>query len=110
MLGERLDDAPAGVVDQDIELAEAFDREIDGRLRDRVLGQVAGVAFHLHPALGDQLVLRRFQRRGVEIGEHEVGAVARETIGDGIADALGGAGDDSNAVFKRFRHVSSLTE
>ena len=86
----RLEDA--GVVDQHVDAAVRG----QGARHQRVhVGLVAHVAVHVERAeFGGQ----RAAVRVVQIGDHDVGAFAREAPGAGLADALGAAGDDDDAA------------
>jgi hypothetical protein len=59
------------------------------------VGLVADVAVHVDPA---EFGCQRLARRVGQIGQHHVGAFAREAAGAGLADALGAAGDDDDAA------------
>ena len=58
---------------------------------------VADVAWHRDGGTGKRrvdLIGDLFTRIGFAAGHHHVGAVLGHAIGDGLADALGGPGDD----------------
>ena len=54
----------------------------------------------------------RFRRGGsahiVDVGHDDGGALGGETLGDGKADAAGGAGDDGNPVFQAHEGFSVM--
>jgi hypothetical protein len=84
----------AGVVDEDVEPAELVHRLGDDRVAMGFLAKVAGyrdraAALGLDdaPGLGGVVML-------AQIGNGDVGALAREQGGDRAADAAVGAGDD----------------
>ena len=92
-----------GVVDEDVELAEFLDGLLDRVLAEFGVGDIAGeenaaAAFLLDSLLGllGVLVL-------VEIGERDVGALAREEHRDRAADAGIAAGDQRHLVEKLLR-------
>jgi hypothetical protein len=80
----------AGVVDDDVELAERVDRRRDERLRHARLGQVAAV----HRRLARDLVsdLRREVR--VQVVDHDLRAVLGQQLSGGAADPARRAGHD----------------
>ena len=43
-------------------------------------------------------------RRQVEVGDRDLGALGGVDVGDLLADAAGGAGDDGDLVLKLFAH------
>jgi hypothetical protein len=82
----------AGVVDQHVDAAMRGQGARDQRVH---VGLVADVAVHVDPA---EFGCQRLARRVGQIGQHHVGAFAREAAGAGLADALGAAGDDDDAA------------
>ncbi len=91
-------DAAAGVVDEDVEAAEALTCEIDGLLRRALIGEIAGMAGDFGVELLAEMGAGLFQSGLVEVGKHELGAVPRQPLGDRKANALGGTGDDGNII------------
>jgi hypothetical protein len=49
---------------------------------------------------------RRLRRR--HVGDDDVGAVLREPLREGLADAVGGTGDDGDFSLVRFGHAVPL--
>ena len=98
LLGESLDDAAAGIVDEDVEAAEAFACEIDGLFRRALIREIAGMAGDLGAEFLAEMGTSLFQSGLVEVGKHQLGAVSRQSLGNRKANALGGTGDDGNIV------------
>jgi hypothetical protein len=55
-----------------------------------------------------QMRRRLLQSALVEIGQHELSAVARQPLGDRAPDALGGAGDDRDVILEFLVHRCHL--
>ena len=102
-LGHLLDGCEfvyAGIVDQDVELAERAHRRLDQPMSLGCLGDV--------PLHGDGLASVRRDRSddGVRaslarrIVDHDGCAVLRQRLGDGRADTLRGTGDDRDLTLK----------
>ena len=97
----------AGVVDQDVELAEGLDGGVDDGLRVGGLGDVSVDGDGLAAGLGDGV------DDGVGAGlaggvvDDDGGARGGEGLGDGGSDALGGAGNDGDFSCK-FAHLNLL--
>ncbi len=88
-----LSDVGAGVVDQDVEPAEAVHRGLDHRLAGRLLGEVALDGRGLHAQAGE-----RFDGGGVlggiAAGHHHPGTALRQPAGHAEADAAIATGHD----------------
>ena len=80
----------AGVVDDDVDLAELVDGLLDELVGDAVLGQVAGEDGGLAGDLGRGLL----GDVAVEVVDQDLGALLGEQLCGGAADAAGRAGDD----------------
>ena len=80
----------AGVVDEDVEPAEALDRQGDGVVRDALVGRIADYG-------RDVVGLEVADGVGAVGDDHARAALAQE-LGGGSADAAGGAGDDGDAA------------
>src|SRR4029453_13386307 len=104
MLGERLDDAASGIVDENVEPAKTFAGEIDGPFRGVLPGEIAAMVCDLGPELLLQMRGCILQPALVEVGQHELCAVPGQSLSNCEADALCGAGDDRNVVFKFLVH------
>jgi hypothetical protein len=89
LVGHRV----AGVVDQDVEPAEGADRPLDEALHVAVDGHVRLVEFG-RAAGGDDLVGDARAAGPVDVVDDEVRALLGETLGDALAEARSGAGDD----------------
>ena len=93
---QRLGDREACVVDDQVDAAEGEERRVDGRLHGGRVGDVA------RDADGDvgaaQLGGGSGGGGGVEVGDHDAGAVGGEPGGRGLADAAGPAGDQGDAA------------
>ncbi len=93
-LPDRLVDAgDAGIVDEDVDLAERRQRRIarlfnGGGVGDVDLEDSGLAADRLHRFLG---------QRGVKVPDRNLGAGGGEALGDGAAKALRAAGDDCDA-------------
>ena len=96
---QRLDDADAGVVHQHVEAAEAIEDGGDRGLPVGLAGHVEGDEHRLGAGLG-QFGRERLAAFPVDIGECDRRAFCRERAGRGLADALGGAGDERDAAFQ----------
>ena len=87
----------AGIGAQDVDAAEGRLRRLDkalhlipvGDVAKMHLGGAAGIADFFHRRLGGFRAARR---------DHDLGALRGENLGDALADALGGAGDDGGAA------------
>ena len=98
----------AGVVDEDVDLAEALDR-----LRDqaRALVLLAGVGGDAEDAVGAVLLGDRLGHGGDPFGlarrEDDAGAVGGESARDGLADAAASARDEADLALEgdARRHV-----
>jgi hypothetical protein len=88
-----------GVVDQDIDLAEASDGVGDQLFDLLGLAGVTGKGDGLAAACVD-LFGDAGQAVDLARGEDDLGAMAGETLGDGLTDATAGAGDDGNFAGK----------
>ena len=95
--------ANAGIGAQDVDAAEGRLRRLDkalhlipvGDVAKMHLGGAAGIADFFHRRLGGFRAARR---------DHDLGALRGENLGDTLADALGGAGDDGGAAGNGCRH------
>ena len=96
----------AGVVHDDVAVAEGIDRRLDDAVAEVGLGDVA-VAGHRLAAhlldLGDGLLRRRL----VDVVDHHLGAVAHQAQRDLPADAATRAGDDRHLAI-HLTHLTSL--
>ena len=108
MLGKCLDDAAAGIVDENIELAEAVDCEIDSSFSVKLIREIASLACDICAEGFAQMRRCFFQSTLVEIGQYELGAVARQAFGNRKPDALGGTGDDRDVVLQFLVHRCHL--
>ena len=93
----------AGIVDEDVELAELAHRFFDRALAEVLVADVAGnrdrpAAFLLDDGLGEGGIIMLAQ-----IDDGDVGAFAREQGGDRAADAAVGAGDQRDLVLEAVR-------
>jgi hypothetical protein len=87
----------AGVVDQQVDLAEARRRTLEAGLDADLRAQVERGRDDL--AAGDGGIgQRRLEHGGVELGQRQVVALARQRNGDGAAESGRGAGDESRSV------------
>ena len=94
----------AGVRDHDVEPAVLLHRIVHQRCYLARIADVAGhemgfAAGELEP-VGGLLALA-----GFDVGEHHLGALLDEALGDGEADPLRGSGDDGDLVLEL--HVAS---
>ncbi len=89
----------AGIVDQDVDAAEAAGRGQDHALAKRLLPQVAGEVVGV-----EVLALERGGEIGAillaAVGEQHPRALAREQLDQRLADAADAAGDDHVLVFE----------
>ena len=105
-LEQRLGDRQAGVVDDEVDPAERQSRGVDrglhgvgvgdvGHDRDRPV-RAADPRGHLLRALG------------VQVGDHDARALGAEPLGDRLADARAGAGDQGHPSGERLRRRHPL--
>ena len=90
---EQAQGPDAGVVDEDIQTAEAALRGLDRRRADGRVGDVAGDALRPAPCGGD-LGGQFFESFPAAGGDYHLGPLPGEFPGDFPADAAGGPGDD----------------
>jgi hypothetical protein len=91
----------AGVVDQDVDAAQAVHRGLHHGVDLLGLGHVGAVVADLDAELLCQPGTQRLDLRGVaEAVEHQVGAGTAERACDTQADAAGRAGDDGSLAFQ----------
>src|SRR5262249_1560810 len=88
-----VDAGDAGIVDEDVDLAERLQRIVAGLLDGGAVGHVDlkcghRVADGLRGLVGKRLVV---------IPDRDFGAGSHKTLGDGLANTLGAAGDDGGA-------------
>ncbi len=113
--GERVgleDEAVADdrrVVDDDVEPAEALDRERDGggggRWTRDALGEGGGaLAQALRQRLRDRGIAAAAVDRGAEIGDDDRRALRVQQLDDGAADAAAAAGDERDAAVEGAAH------
>ena len=100
-LDARLGDRPeraadAGVVEQDVEPAEALDGGADQRLDVVLLGDVG--AQEQQPVRVGDLVDEALAVVGVEVADDDAGALGEEAQHRRPADAAGTTGDDGDPV------------
>ncbi len=79
----------AGIVDRDVEIAEALDRQLDEPFGQGLVGDVAGN----DRAIGLDLAGRPVERGGIEVGEDEAGASGGEPLSRPAAEAARRTGD-----------------
>ena len=87
----------AGVVHQDVHMAEFFSGKGHHGLDFGGLAHVGAVVGHLGAKRGDFLLRRLGVAKTVE---HDVGALGGQRFGDAQADAAGGAGDEGGFIFQ----------
>ena len=97
---DRRHELDAGVVDEDVDLAERLERLRTCR-RSRGLGHVGAVIATLTPCSEPILAAPRDLLGLAEAVEHDVGAGRGERPGDAEADAAGRAGDQGNLALER---------
>ena len=98
-------DRPAGVVDQDVDGAEARLGR-GGRGRHRVhVAHVGGHGQHAHAGGGVDLLGRLLQRVLAAREQDDVHALVGEPARDVLADALAGTGDERDAAFESKFHA-----
>ncbi len=98
----------AGIVHQDVEIAERFDRGVDEALCTLPVGDVVGVDDRLAAEgldLCDDLLGRRLVRTvavvgATEVVDHDARAFAREEQSVFAPDAASGAGDDRDSAIE----------
>ena len=100
-IDEVVADRDAGIADEHVEAAEAFERALEGGVDGIGIGDI--------DALGREL--GKLRRHGGEpppalAPDADLGAVGEEALGDGGADAGGAAGDD-HALAHEIGHVPS---
>src|SRR5262249_48624888 len=98
----------AGIVDEDIEPFEVRQRspnEAIGKARFRD----AAIDRNRLAARGLDLGGNRIARRGIEIVDHELRALARELQRNGAANAAAGAGDECDFSLQFGHWIPSLT-
>ena len=86
----------AGVVQQDVEPAEACDRRVHAGLGEGACGDVARHEVRRRAEFGRQCGARRL----VAVGEHHACALQDEAAHTGRTDAVGAAGDQGNAILQ----------
>ena len=93
----------AGVVDQDVEAAEAVEGGLGELLGDRPVGHAAGDS-----RSGVANVAHHFSDQ-VRLGavHHHLGAFGGERLGEAAAESTGGARHDGDLVFKQHRFPPS---
>ncbi|MNS70132.1 hypothetical protein D3C72_1034710 [compost metagenome] len=94
-----------GVADQDVDLAEGGGRLVRQTLQVFLGGDVGGDGDGAALAVpGVDRAGDLFARPGLARGDDDAGAVLGQTLGYGLADALGRAGDDGDlaAQIKQF--------
>ena len=107
LVGGLLDDAVpavAGIVDDDVESAEAIESGGDEGVGERGFGEIAGDGGNLPAAAGER-PLRLGQGRLFQIVQQHRRARVRELGRDGAADAAAGAGDQGSLAFEREAHA-----
>ena len=96
---DRLDDLDAGIGNEDIDLAELPDDLGDTAIDFRLVGDIHGHADRLAAGVGDFLC-RGLRAGQVEIGNRDRRAILRIDLGDALANAAGGAGDQGDLAFE----------
>jgi hypothetical protein len=109
VLQERRAVDDAGVVDMNVQSAEALHRMVDGGLCGSGISDIERLEHGSPPVAregGDGL------DGGIRIGigHHHACALGCEAFGDRPADALGGSGDESDLVFEASCHAMSSEE
>jgi hypothetical protein len=109
--GARVDAAHAGGVDGQIEPAEAAHRGVD-HLGDVVGAPHVGVHGDGRAAGLAHEAQRLAEHRGLDVGDDERGAAARQRQRGGAADARGAAGDhgDLPGEFLRLQHGADASD
>jgi hypothetical protein len=94
---ERLTGVDAGIIDQNVDLAELLDGGIDCRSDLRgvadIAGEVLGPASRRAYGLGHRPI-----SAGIPIQQKNASPLRGEQPGDGLADSCGGAGDEGGLV------------
>ena len=85
------------VVDEDVDAAELVERRGGERIAARFVGDVGAHEMAVH------LARHRLALVGVELGDHDPGALLGEALRVGAAEALAGAGDDRHLVAQSHR-------
>ena len=104
MLVRRRADPNAGVVDQHVEPAEALAVAADHLEHAFLLAQVGDHGLHLEASLA-QLLRGLFERVGLACADRQGVALFAQHIGQGVADAARGSGDDRGTLGHR-RHLT----
>ena len=94
-LGDRTGDA--GVVDEDVDLAERGDRLVPGRARPGPSRATSTPTAMTLPRLASSLAVALGQRL-VAVPDGDARAAVEQPLDHGAADALGAAGDDRSAA------------
>ena len=89
-----------GIVDQDVYASEVFMYLFDYLLGLSEVGGVGSVSFHLHAEGGNLLLGLLAVLVNYQVGEGDVGAFLCKAERYLLADAAGGAGDDSGFSFE----------
>src|SRR5207244_3976799 len=101
-LPDRRDPPEAGIVDQDVDAAEAVERGFEhglGLLRPRHAAERGNRLAAFAPDLRDH-ALRRIRVTAVQIVDDDARAAPSELDRLGLADAVAGPGDDRHLIFE----------
>jgi hypothetical protein len=91
----RRGELDAGIVDEDVEPSELFDRRLDQAAHGICLRHVGAVIEHAHAMVALKAAAELFDLGGVaKTVQHDVGAEPGELPGDAEPDAAGRSGDD----------------
>ena len=99
VVGERLADVDAGVVDHDVQAVTPAKRGGEHPVHRVGIAQVRQVAGGFDAVLGN-LFPRFLQLVGIGGGEEQIGAFGGVGAGDGSSDAAAGTGDQGVSAFQ----------
>src|SRR6516162_5546910 len=92
---DRLDDLNAGIANQNVHPAVAFDGSSNAGLDGRLVAHVHRDAHGDAPRAID-FIRGRLRRRQLQVGDDDFCALASETLGNFLANAARGAGYDGD--------------
>ena len=98
VFGDEPGDAPAGVVDQDVDAAPAIEQRGDRALPRAVGGQVTDGQLGLGGAAFEGFGLDLGRLVGVDVGDDQTGTLGGETVHDAAADVRPAPGDQYAGV------------
>ena len=96
-----------GVVHEDVDRTEVFDGEIEQRVDCGFARDVSREGKRVSARYGLSDFASRARR--IEVVHDDPRALGAEALGDGLTDAVAGAGDDDNFVFRK-RSRSDISE